>query len=73
MMNSFLARAPMASPMTSPDGLALMANGGEQGAEIVDAAEEDAADQDPQHNGDPAEHSGLDGAVDGACAGDRGK
>ena len=55
------------------DGFALMANGGEQGAEIMDAAEEDAADQDPQHNGNPAEHSGLDGAVDGACAGDRGK
>ena len=55
------------------DGLALVADGSEQGAEVMDAAEEDTADQDPQHDGDPAEDSGLDGAVDGAGAGDRGK
>ena len=52
------------------DGLALMPDGCEQGAEIVDAAEEDTTDEHPQHHGHPAEHSGLDGAVDGACAGD---
>ena len=50
-----------------------MANGGEQGAEVMHAAEEDTADQDPQHNGDPTEHSGLNGAVDGAGTGDRGE
>ena len=55
------------------DGLALVANGGEQGAEVMHAAEEDTADQDPQHNGDPTEHSGLNGAVDGAGTGDRGE
>ena len=55
------------------DGLTLMADGGEQRTEVMDAAEEDTADQDPQHHRDPAKHSGLDGAVDGAGAGDGGK
>ena len=55
------------------DGLALMTNGGEQGAEIVDAAEEDTADEHPQHHRHPAEHSGLNGAVDGAGTGDGGE
>ena len=47
-----------------------MADGGEQGAEVMDAAEEDAADQDPQRAGQPAEAGGADGAGDGARAGD---
>ena len=55
------------------DGLALVADGGKQGAEVMYAAEEDAADQDPQHHGHPAEHSGLNGAVDGTGTGDGGE
>ena len=52
------------------DRLALVANGSEQGTEVMHAAEEDAADEHPQHHGHPAEHSGLNGAVDGAGTGD---
>ena len=55
------------------DGLALMTDGGEQSGEVVGGADEDAADQDPQQNGDPAEDSGLNGAVDGAGACDGGE
>ena len=55
------------------DGLALMADGGEQGAEVMDAAEEDAAHQNPQHTGQPAEHGGGDGAGNGAGTGDGGE
>ena len=49
-----------------------MADGGDQGAEVVDAAEEDAADDDPQSAGQPAEAEGrsVDGAGDGAGTGD---
>lgn len=50
--------------------LALMAQRREQAAEVVHSAEEDAADEHPQKHGHPAEHGRLDGAVDGACAGD---
>ena len=39
----------------------------------MDTAEEDAADQHPQHHGHPAEHSGLNGAVNGAGTGDGGE
>ena len=35
--------------------------------------EENATDKNPQHNGNPAEHSGLNRAVDGAGACDGGK
>ena len=52
------------------DRLALVTNGSEQSTEVMHATEEDTADEHPQHHGHPAEHSGLDGAVDGACAGD---
>ena len=55
------------------DGLALVADGSEQRTEVMHAAKEDTADQDPQHHGDPAEHSRLNGAVDGAGAGDGGE
>ena len=47
-----------------------MADGGEQGAEVMDAAEEDAADENPQRAGKPAEARRADGAGDGARAGD---
>ena len=41
----------------------------------MDTAEEDAANQDPQSDGTPAEAQGssVDGAGDGACAGDGGE
>ena len=55
------------------DGLALVADRSEQSAVVMDSAEEDTADQDPQHHGHPAKDSGLDGTVDGAGAGDGGK
>ena len=35
----------------------------------MDAAEEDAADQDPQGDRDPTENSGRDGPCNRACAG----
>ena len=52
------------------DGLAVVADGGKQGAEVMDAAEEDAADENPQRAGQPAEPGGADGAGDGAGARD---
>ena len=39
----------------------------------MDGSEEDAADQHPQHHRHPAEDGRLDGAVNGAGAGDGGK
>ena len=44
------ALAPMLAAMTSPMDSPLVADGGEQSAEVMDAAEEDTADQDPQHH-----------------------
>lgn len=55
------------------DGLALVAQRREQGAEVMHSAEEDAANQYPQQNGNPAKYGSLNGAVDGACASNRGK
>ena len=57
-------------PDNVADGLAAVADGREQGAVVMQAAEEDAADDAPQEHGDPAEHSGLDRSVDGAGARD---
>ena len=37
------------------------------------SAEEDAANQYPQQNGNPAKYGSLNGAVDGASASNRGK
>ena len=54
-------------------GLALVADRGEQRAVVMDSAEEDAADEHPQHHGHPAEDGRLNGAVNGAGAGDGGK
>ena len=51
--------------------LALVAKRGEQGAEIVHSAEEDAADEHPQKHGDPAEDCRLNRAVDRTRACDR--
>ena len=57
------------------DGLAAVADRGEQRAEVMHAAEENTADQDPQRAGQPAEAKarGADGAGDGARAGDGGE
>ena len=52
------------------DGLAIVAHRREKGAEVMDAAEEDAAHQHPQGHRKPAEHGGANGARNGACAGD---
>ncbi len=52
------------------DRLPLVADGREQRAEVMHAAEEDAADQDPQHHRHPAEHGRADRACDGARARD---
>ena len=51
-------------------GLAVIADRCEQGAEILQAAEEDTAKDAPQEYRHPAEHGGLDRPVDGARAGD---
>ena len=55
------------------DGLAIVADGSEQGGEVLHAAEEDAADHNPQKHRNPAEERGLDGAGDGARTGDGGE
>ena len=57
------------------DGLAAVTDGGEQSTEIMDAAEEDTADDNPQCAGTPAEAggSGADGAGNGAGTGDGGE
>ena len=55
------------------DGFALVADGCEQCAEVVHAAEEDTADEHPQCNGNPTENGSLDRSVYRACAGDGGE
>ena len=52
------------------DGTAVVADGGEQSTKVMHCAEEDTTDDNPQENGNPAEDSGLDRSVDGACASD---
>ncbi len=51
-------------------GLAVVLNGSIQSAEVGDSTEEDAAEQHPQQNRQPAESSSLDGTGDRACTGD---
>ena len=51
-------------------GLAVVLDAGIQGAEVGDSAEKDAAQQNPEQDGQPAEGRGLDGAGDRAGAGD---
>ncbi len=48
-------------------GLAVILDGSVQSAEVGDSTEEDAADQDPQQDGQPAESGSLDGTGDRAC------
>ena len=48
--------------------LAVILDGGIQGAEVGDGAEKDAAQQNPQQNRQPAERGGLDGTGDRARA-----
>ena len=49
--------------------LAVILDGSVQSAEVGDGTEEDAAQQDPQQNGQPAESGSLDGTGDRACTG----
>ena len=55
------------------DGAALVFHRGVHGREVLHGAEEHAADEHPQKHRYPAEHRGLDGAVDGARACDGGE
>ena len=57
------------------DGTAAVTHRSDQGAEVMYTAEEDAANQNPQHAGQPAEAAthGADGAGDGTGARDGGK
>lgn len=55
------------------DGFTLVADRGEQGAKVVDASKENAADKNPQHHRHPTKNGGLDGAIDGAGTGNGGK
>ncbi len=48
------------------DGPAAVTHRGKQRAEVMDAAEENAADENPQRAGQPAEASRSDGTRDGA-------
>ena len=50
--------------------LSAVTDGCEQGAEVLQAAEENTADHAPEEDRDPAENGSLDGAVDGAGARD---
>ena len=45
------------------DGLALVAQRREQSAEVMHSAEEDAANQYPQQNGNPAKYGSLNGPI----------
>ena len=51
--------------------LAVVLDGGVQRAEVMHGTKEDAADEDPQQDRQPAEHHRDDGAGDGARAADR--
>ena len=53
--------------------LSVVLHRGVEGAKVMHGAKEDAADKDPQHDGDPAEGHGDDGALDRARAADRGE
>ena len=54
-------------------GLAVILDGGVQRTEVGDSAEENAADQDPQQDRQPAERGSLDGTGDRACTCDGGE
>ena len=53
------------------DRLSFVTNRSEQCTKIVNAAEEDSSDQDPQSYRQPAEHSCADRSGNRACACDR--
>ena len=50
--------------------LAVVLDGSVQSAEVGDSTEEDAADEHPQQDGQPAKGCGLNGTGDRACTGD---
>ena len=55
------------------DSLSFGAQGRDEGAEVVHAADEYASDQDPQVDREPAEDAREDGPGDGSRSGDRGE
>ena len=55
------------------DGLAVVPDRDDQGAEVVDGADEDRAEDDPEQGRDPSPHHGDRRADDRAGAGDRGE
>ena len=52
------------------DGLTAVTGGSEQSAVVMQTTDEDTTDDAPQEHGNPTENGSLDGAVDGAGAGD---
>ena len=52
------------------DGAALVAQRGEQGAEVMHAAEEDAAEDDPEKDRNPSKDSRLNSTGDRTGTGD---
>lgn len=52
------------------DGSALVPDGGDERAVVMHGAEKDAADENPQQTGQPAEKGRLNGAVDRSRASD---
>ena len=55
------------------DGVTLVPKGSKQGAEVMNAAHEDASEENPEEDGHPAENGRLNRSVDGAGAGNRGE
>ena len=55
------------------DGLSFIADRSKQRAEVMDAAEENTANQNPEGYGQPSEHRCTDGSGNRACACDGGK
>ncbi|MPM20344.1 hypothetical protein SDC9_66773 [bioreactor metagenome] len=53
------------------DGASLIANRGEDGAEILNRTDENTSNEDPKQDGNPAEDGGLDRAVDWSCSSNR--
>ena len=53
------------------DGLSFVTDGCEKRAKVMNAAEEDTTDQNPEHNRNPAEHSRANRSGDRACTRDR--
>ena len=66
-------RAKIFSPFAALRGYDEQLAAEKQRTEVGDSAEEDAADQDPQQDRQPAERGSLDGTGDRACTCDGGE